>query len=217
MKIQNLTFGYGDRNLFENFNIEFESGKTTAILGKSGVGKTTLLKITSGLIETKHKFDSPVAFVFQEPMLVSHLTVKQNLTLIGASEEEVEKMLNDFEMADKANAYPNALSGGEKQRINLLRAFLSKREIILLDEPFSSLDFPLKLKLIKTTNKYQEERKCSIIFVTHDIEEALMLSHRVVLLSSNQVVLDMPLSGSPVDRNYGENSIERQNILKCYK
>ena len=89
MKIENLTFSYGENQIFNNFNLDIENNKTTAILGKSGVGKTTLLKIISGLIETEHKHNEPVAFAFQEDRLIPHLTVKQNLTLVTSSEQEI--------------------------------------------------------------------------------------------------------------------------------
>ena len=216
MKIKNLTFGYGNNLIFKDFNLEIESDKITAILGRSGVGKTTLLNLISGIIPSTVKADKKVAIAFQDDKLIPHLTVKENLTLVGICERNIENALEEFDLKDKLNAYPNTLSGGEKQRINVLRAFLSNRELILLDEPFSSLDISLKLKLIKMTALLQEKSNATIIFVTHDIEEALMLSNRIIVLGDNEIKLDLEVDGNPTTRNYGENIIERQKIINTF-
>lgn len=215
MKIKNLTFSYGENQIFNNFNLDIENNKTTAILGKSGVGKTTLLKIISGLIETEHKHNEPVAFAFQEDRLIPHLTVKQNLTLVTSSEQEITNYLKECDLLDKINAYPSKLSGGEKQRLNLIRAFLSNRKVILLDEPFSSLDLHLKLKLISQTVTMQEKTNSTLVFVTHDIEEALLLSHRVVVIDNGKIKLDLMLDNSPKNRSYGSLNSERQKIIEA--
>lgn len=215
MKIENLTFSYGENQIFNNFNLDIENNKTTAILGKSGVGKTTLLKIISGLIETEHKHNEPVAFAFQEDRLIPHLTVKQNLTLVTSSEQEITNYLKECDLLDKINAYPSKLSGGEKQRLNLIRAFLSNRKVILLDEPFSSLDLHLKLKLISQTITMQEKTNSTLVFVTHDIEEALLLSHRVVVIDNGKIKLDLMLDNSPKNRSYGSLNSERQKIIEA--
>ncbi len=215
MKIQNLTFGYNDNLIFNDFNIEFEKGKITAILGRSGIGKTTLLNLASGIIPSKHKIKVPTAIAFQDDKLIPHLTVKENLTLVGISDLDIENSLKKCDMQDKLSAYPNALSGGEKQRVNVLRAFLANKELVLLDEPFSSLDISLKLKLIKMTAKLSEEKNSTVVFVTHDIEEALMLANRIIVLGENKINLDLTIDGKPTDRNYGENNLERQKIISA--
>ncbi len=211
MKIENLTFGYSQNLIFDGFNIEFNKGEITAILGRSGVGKTTLLNVISGIIPSKHQVKKPTAIAFQDDKLIPHLTVKQNLLLVGINNSVIEKSCKDFNLNE--NAYPNTLSGGEKQRVNVLRAFLSNKELVLLDEPFSSLDINLKLKLIKMTAELQAENNSTVIFVTHDIEEALMLSNRVIVLGDNKINLDISINGEPTQRNYGENASERQKIV----
>ena len=112
MKIENLTFGYSEKLIFDNFNIKFEKGKITAVLGRSGVGKTTLLNLISGIIPSKYKIKTPTAIAFQDDKLIPHLTVKENLTLVGISDLDIENSLKKCDMQDKLNAYPNALSGG---------------------------------------------------------------------------------------------------------
>lgn len=216
MKIENLTFGYNDNLIFKDFNLEVEPGKITAILGKSGIGKTTLLNLISGIIPSKHKVDVPTAIAFQENRLVPYLTVKENLTIVGINEDDIKTALLEFEMSNKLNAYPNTLSGGEKGRVNVLRAFLSKKELVLLDEPFSSLDISLKIKLIKMTASLQAKNKATVIFVTHDIEEALTLANRVIVLGDNKINLDLTVDGEPINRKYGENQRERQKIINSF-
>ena len=214
MKIQNLTFGYGKNLIFNDFNLDFEKGKITAILGKSGVGKTTLLSLISGIIPSNYKIKVPTAIAFQDDKLIPHLTVKENLALVGINDSEIESVLKEFNLNGKC--YPNKLSGGEKGRVNVLRAFLANKELVLLDEPFSSLDINLKLKLIKMTASLQAKTGTTIIFVTHDIEEALLLSHRVVVLGDNKINLDLIVDGNLLDRNYGENQKERQKIINSF-
>ena len=214
MKIENLTFGYGKNLIFNDFNLGIEKGKITAILGRSGVGKTTLLSLISGIIPSKYQIKVPTAIAFQDDKLIPHLTVKQNLALVGINTNEIDNALKEFNL--DGNAYPNKLSGGEKGRVNVLRAFLANKELVLLDEPFSSLDINLKLKLIKMTADLQAKSGATIIFVTHDIEEALLLSHRVVVLGDNKINLDLTLDNEPANRNYGENQKERQKIINSF-
>ena len=121
MKLQNLTFGYGEKLIFNDFNLDIEKGKITAILGRSGVGKTTLLSLISGIIPSQYQIKVPTAIAFQDDKLIPHLTVKQNLTLVGISDSEIDSALCEFNL--DGNAYPNKLSGGEKGRVNVLRAF----------------------------------------------------------------------------------------------
>ena len=214
MKLQNLTFGYGEKLIFNDFNLDIEKGKITAILGRSGVGKTTLLSLISGIIPSQYQIKVPTAIAFQDDKLIPHLTVRQNLALVGISGSEIDSALCKFNL--DGNAYPNKLSGGEKGRVNVLRAFLANKELVLLDEPFSSLDINLKLKLIKMTADLQAKNNATIIFVTHDIEEALLLSHRVVVLGNNKINLDLTLDNEPINRNYGENQKERQKIINSF-
>ena len=208
MKIENLNVQYGNRTIFSAFNLDILDGETTCLLGNSGVGKTTLLRHIVSKLQQENK---KVAIAFQEPRLLKHLTVFENLKLIGYDEEEIVKILEKIGLENRIHAYPNQLSGGEKQRVNFARAFLSESDFLLLDEPFFSLDVKLKIRLIKLL---QEEKKGkTIVFVTHDIDEALMIADRIILLKSGAIALDYRLDNPTKTRDYGKSIKEREVLL----
>ena len=210
MKIENLSVQYGDRVIFSNFDLEIADGEITCILGNSGVGKTTLIHH----ITTKaQQGDKKVAVAFQEPRLFDHLTVLENLKLIGYGEKEIVQVLEKLGLEKKIYSYPNQLSGGEKQRVNFARAFLSEADLLLLDEPFFSLDVKLKLRLIKLL--IEEKSQKTIVFVTHDIDEALMLSNRIILLKEGKIALDFTVNKDPQSREYGKLTKEREILLNA--
>ena len=188
MKIENLSISYGNLKVFENFNIEFKEGKITAVLGRSGIGKTTLLKHVANLLNDKNNgFKPSVSFVFQTPCLVENLSVKSNILLVQGCENKVENGLEKVGLKDKINAKCKDLSLGEKQRVNLLRAFTFDSDVTLLDEPFSALD-------LKTKNSAHElfcslfKNKKTAIIVTHDIEEALAVADEIVVIKEDKTV-----------------------------
>lgn len=213
MKIENLTLSYGENTVIKNLTFDVKEGEITSILGASGVGKTTLLKWFASL--KKGNVLSPtnsVSFVFQEPRLINNISVLKNLTLVGASQKECESILKEVGLEDKINSKAGELSGGEMQRVNLARAFLNPKNLCLMDEPFSSLDLKTKLELFKVFNGLYKKHNQTVIFVTHDIEEALFLSNRVLLLKQGGIALDLTLDGSS-PREYGSNLKERKILL----
>lgn len=210
MKIENLNVEYGNKVIFSNFNLEISEGEVTCILGNSGVGKTTLTRHIAAKAQREHK---KVAVAFQEPRLFEHLTVLENLKLIGYGEKEIFTVLEKIGLENNAHSYLNHLSGGEKQRVNFARAFLSEAELLLLDEPFFSLDVKLKLRLINLL--IQEKTGKTIVFVTHDIDEALMLSNRIILLKEGKIALDYAVNKASYDREYGKMNKEREILLNA--
>ncbi len=210
MKIENLNVEYGNKVIFSNFNLEISEGEVTCILGNSGVGKTTLTRHIAAKAQRENK---KVAVAFQEPRLFEHLTVLENLKLIGYGEKEIFTVLEKIGLENNAHSYPNHLSGGEKQRVNFARAFLSEAELLLLDEPFFSLDVKLKLRLINLL--MQEKSGKTIVFVTHDIDEALMLSNRIILLKEGKIALDYAVNKASYDREYGKMNKEREILLNA--
>jgi NitT/TauT family transport system ATP-binding protein len=213
MEIKNLTKSYGTNVVYDNFNLTIEEGKTTCILGASGSGKSTLLNIIAGL--TPYTGSVPklkVSYIFQTPRLVSNLTVRGNLRLICNDDERIDKLLTIAQIYDKADQYPIKLSGGQAQRVSICRAFLKPADIILMDEPFSSLDLKIKISMMNTFKSILSDNKTTVLFVTHDIDESLYLSNRILVLEGGRVIFDSPNPSQQA--GYGADSDVRQNLLK---
>jgi ABC-type nitrate/sulfonate/bicarbonate transport system ATPase subunit len=213
VKIENLTVRYGENVVLNGINLDVLDGEITCVLGSSGVGKTSLLKAVSKLIKYEGFIeDKSVSFVFQSPALIDGITLFQNLKLVCNDEEKIEKGLIDFSLLDKKDCYPKTLSGGEKQRVNLLRAFLSSGEVTLLDEPFSSLDIKTKISIINYFISAWQKDKKATLFVTHDIDEALAVAGRIIILKDGVVALDMKID-SDYPREYFGDSDKRKMLL----
>jgi NitT/TauT family transport system ATP-binding protein len=192
----------GDIEALADINLELPGGKLSTLLGPSGCGKTTLLKIIAGLIPPSRgeiwvkgkKVDGPGperAFVFQDFALLPWATVLRNvafgLELRGVSREErdeiARKHIAEVGLKSFESTYPHQLSGGMRQRVGLARALAIDADIILMDEPFSSVDEQTRRKFQEELLELLRHRKKTVIFVTHSIEEAAYLSDQIVLLS----------------------------------
>ena len=220
MKIKNLYKSYGEQSVFENFSLEINEGEILCVLGESGGGKTTLLNILAGLTNFEKGevvSSNNVSYIFQEHRLLPHLTVRENLAYVGGTEERIEKLLKETEILKFEQKRPSMLSGGEKQRVAIARAFCVPFSLLLMDEPFSSLDTGLKLRLLTVFAKLWKEanaqEKKTAVFVTHDIEESLMLADRIVVLKSGKIVGDFTLSRADRPSPYGEENPLREKIL----
>ncbi|MGN1103544.1 MAG: ABC transporter ATP-binding protein [Candidatus Coproplasma sp.] len=212
MKIENLSVSYGKNKVYDNFNLEFENSGVTCLLGESGCGKTTILNAIAGLIPyTGNVTPVKISYVFQTPRLVPNLTVLTNLTLTGADEGKAGAMLEGVGLSSKINAYPKTLSGGEAQRVSLCRAFLHPADLLLLDEPFSSLDLKTKLSVMDLFKSLQDQSGTGALFVTHDIDEACYLSDKIFVLKKGEVTEQFDNS----DRQpFGANSELRQRLIQ---
>ena len=192
IKLKNIVKKYDDKVVFDNFNLEIEKGKILVILGESGSGKTTLLNILSNLTDYLGEVIdnlSPVSYVFQNDRLIKNMTVKENLRLIYDGVDltaELEKM----GIENAKDLYPKELSAGMSRRVNLLRAILKDAPLMLLDEPTINLDLKNKYSILKILKERQYKAKNTLVFVTHDIEEALLVADRIVVLSNGKITLD---------------------------
>ncbi|MDE7401202.1 MAG: ABC transporter ATP-binding protein [Clostridia bacterium] len=212
ISIKNLTKKYQDRTVYENFSLDIEESGITCILGESGCGKTTLLNAVAGLIDYEGEITKKsVSYVFQNSRLIPNLTVEGNLKFIGADGESAVKMLEKVGLGDKLNAYPAQLSGGEAQRVSLCRAFLKKSEMLLMDEPFSSLDLKTKLSVMELFKALQAEEGRCTLFVTHDVDEAVFLADRIIVMHGGKVLKDLKNENKG---EFGANSPLRETIIK---
>jgi NitT/TauT family transport system ATP-binding protein len=201
-------------------------GEFVAIVGPSGAGKTTLLKIISGLDTdfegSLHLADqSRIGFMFQEPRLMPWLTVAQNLSLVDKSAigERLEKVLVRVGLKDCAGLYPKQLSGGMQRRVALLRAFLMAPQLLLMDEPFQSLDGPTAEQLRTQLLTLWQATQPTVLFVTHNLQEALSLADRVLFLSAgpSRIALDFAVD-APRPRGLDGPAVQRlsQQLLSDY-
>lgn len=186
-------------------NFSAEPGEFVAIVGPSGAGKSTLLKIISGLdkdFEGRLSISQKarIGFMFQEPRLMPWLTVEQNLSLIdqSASREELNRALEHVGLKNCADLWPKQLSGGMQRRVALLRAFLTEPQLLLMDEPFQSLDQPAADQLRSQLLTLWQEKTPTILFVTHNLSEALLLADRVLFLTAgpSRVALDFKVEAA---------------------
>lgn len=212
-----ISKSYGEQVVFKNFSLDIQEGEILCVLGESGGGKTTLLNILAGLIPyngERKNIPNSVGYIFQEPRLLPNLTVEGNLRYAGGNMERMEEILRKTELSALRNKRPGELSGGEKQRVSVARAFLSEAQLLLLDEPFSSFDTGLKVRIAKVFASLWKERKPTAVFVTHDLEEACMLGSRVIVLKNGQIACDLRLDNPEFPRAYGENSAMKEELLR---
>lgn len=186
MKINNLNKHFGDKEIFKNSSFEFEDGKVTYILGESGVGKTTLLRIIAGLdkdytgeiVEGKER----ISYVFQEPRLFPALSVAENISIVNEnSPYTIDEVLELVEMAPEKNSLPDTLSGGMKMRVALARAIYNDADLFVMDEPFSALNDELKERILPKIFTCLKS-KC-VIIVSHNVEEAKTYADTIITLS----------------------------------
>lgn len=186
---------FDNKLILKDFTLNLDRGEFISIIGPSGCGKSTLLKIISSLdknydgsIKYKNEIQKikNLAYIFQDTRLLPWLSVKDNILLVAKNkdEKEVYKLLEEFGLKDYENSFIKELSGGMKRRVSLIRAFINKPELILLDEPFVSLDYPSAQVLRKLIYEFYISFKPIIIFVTHDLKEAMFLSNRILFLKN---------------------------------
>ena len=203
MKISDLKKYYGDKKIYDGFNLEIKDGEVVALLGRSGSGKTTLLNVLAGLTDYEGNVEGVdgVSFVFQSDRLVPNLTVEENIKLVSP-DADIPYLLAMSGLENAGGLYPKELSGGMARRVALLRAFSFKSNLILLDEPFRNLDLALKLSMGKTFKDLWEKDGRTCILVTHDVEEALSLAKRVIIIEQGEIVYDKYVSDK--QKTYGE-------------
>ncbi|MCI6153206.1 MAG: ABC transporter ATP-binding protein [Fusobacterium perfoetens] len=196
--LKNLNKKFQDKEIFKNINLEINSDEITVILGKSGCGKTTLLRILGSLDKdfsgditflknNIEVFNFKIGFVFQESRLMPWLTVEKNIKLHDKenkiSTSDVDKFLSLVSLENCKNLFPNQLSGGMSNRVSIARALSYNPDILLMDEPFSALDYFTRKNLQKVIVEVFKNTNKGIIFVTHDIDEALAIANKILVIN----------------------------------
>jgi sulfonate transport system ATP-binding protein len=210
---------FGDRVVLDRFDLDLHAGSFVALLGASGSGKTTLLRILAGL----DRLDSgevlvPAAqsVVFQEPRLVPSKRVIDNVLLglprTAETRARAEAALDEVGLARLAQSWTGTLSGGEAQRVALARALIREPELLLLDEPFAALDAMTRLRMQVLVADLCARHRPTVLLVTHDVEEAILLADRIVLLREGRIALDLDVS-LPRPRARGGAQFDRLRTL----
>lgn len=229
LKAQNLTKNYvvsGQTiTALDNINLTFNENTITCIVGPSGCGKTTFLRLIAGL-ETTSKgvincSKNNIGYVFQEPRLMPWLTVNENIALASKANQSLEKtpsqeLLELLGLTNFGSAFPHQLSGGMSQRVALGRTLFQDPDLILMDEPFSSLDYFTRRNLQKMLLEMFFKQHKSIIFVTHDVEEALLLGQRILVMHNGKIEDDLKID-LPYPRQVTSSELQslRQIILSA--
>ena len=221
IKFEQVYKTMGQTRVLHDFSFSAGKNKIFCIIGPSGCGKTTILQLLSGLEQPDAGRITGLAglrisYVFQEPRLLPWKTVAGNLDFVlqdvvspAEKQELIKSYLSTMGLYEYRDSYPKALSGGMKQRLAICRAFAFPHDLLLLDEPFKSLDMPLRLGLVRYVVKMWQAAPRTIVFVTHDIMEALLLGNRIMILSARPtgiletIELDLPHE----QRNVGEDPL----------
>lgn len=213
IEIKNLTKRYGNLSVYENFNLNIEEGTVLCILGESGSGKTTLLNCIASLVQFEGSITKlKCSYVFQTPQLVPNLTVMRNLKLVCKDEQKISDMLEKVHLEEFKDSFPIRLSGGQAQRVSLARAFLYESQIVLMDEPLSSLDLKLKKEIADLFLSMWQEEKRTAVFVTHSVDEALYLAHRIIIIGGGKILYDCTPECLP-PRNFEESAALRNKLI----
>lgn len=211
---------YGKQTVFSHLQLAFSDGEIVCVLGASGVGKTTLLHILARQIPFEGTLiDVPesVGYAYQEPRLLPHLSAIENLAYVGADKNAASELLIKVGLEGQKDKPSSWLSGGEQQRVALCRAFLGKHKLLLLDEPFSSLDVVRKQDLYQAFIALWQENKPTAVLITHDIEEAWELAQRVIVLKDGKVALDIRLPDSVLPRKIADGADVKAQILQALR
>lgn len=196
IEVVDLGKKYGNIDVFKALTFNIYENELLVIMGASGAGKSTLLNILGGLdtdyegeiIYSEDVFSEievPMPFVFQEfESLLPWKTVEENIRLVKkhVSEVEIENVLREVELLEHRDKYPEALSGGMKQRVGIARALICHSKVLYMDEPFGSLDNELRRKLQDLILRLKAERDMTILFVTHDVDEGKRLGDRIITI-----------------------------------
>ncbi len=213
IKLKNITKKYGQKTILHNLNLNFEENEITCLLGSSGCGKTTILRLIAGLevpqageiiinkktVSRNNRIIIPpyqrlTGYIFQDLALWPHFTVYKNIAF-GLKEQKKEnikeivaEMLDFFDLTEHSGKYPHQLSGGQKQLTAIARSLVLKPEILLTDEPLNNLDVKMKHKILHLIKNLKRNFNLTIIYVTHDHKEAFAIADKIVVMQNGKII-----------------------------
>ncbi|WP_024621908.1 ABC transporter ATP-binding protein [Metaclostridioides mangenotii] len=224
LKIENLTKSFENLKVIEDLNLEVDKNEIVAIIGPSGCGKSTILNIISGIINKYegeiHSSKPTIGYVFQEDRLLPWMNVLENVEVVNdnSKRKRALKIIEEVGLKNFEKSYPDTLSGGMKQRCAIARGFNYDCDLLLMDEPFKSLDYNLRIEMLKVLINLWNKSDKSILFITHEIDEALTVANRILVLGKRptkvikEVILDKESIGSR-DINSDEFIGHRKEII----
>ncbi|MEV0796332.1 ABC transporter ATP-binding protein [Kribbella sp. NPDC050281] len=212
VQVRGLVRRYDERAVLDGVDLDIAPGEFVALLGKSGSGKSTLLRALAGLdSDVAGTGDlvvpAQVSVVFQDSRLLPWARVLENVVLgLNGAAERGRQSLEEVGLAGRENAWPNELSGGEQQRVALARSLVREPELLLADEPFGALDALTRLKMHALLRKLCAAHQPAVLLVTHDVDEAIVLADRVIVLDQGRLVaqeqIELAAPRSPADPGF---------------
>lgn len=216
VRIRNLSKVFGKRTVLQNFSLEIAPGEFVAVVGRSGCGKSTLLRLLAGLETPSHGevqlndvpllgLNPQARVMFQDSRLLPWRTVIDNVALGLQKHARAQSYwaLEQVGLSDRAQEWTTVLSGGQKQRVALARALVTQPRLLLLDEPLGALDALTRLDMQQTIEALWQQQEFTALLVTHDVEEAVTLADRVIVIQNGQIDLNLPIH-LPRSRNSGD-------------
>ncbi|MBK6018742.1 ABC transporter ATP-binding protein [Streptomyces sp. MBT53] len=212
VRLRGLTRSFDGRTVLDDINLDLPAGQFTALLGHSGSGKSTLLRAIAGLdheVVGSGRLTAPerVSVVFQDSRLLPWRRVLDNVLLGTEGKEAAAKgreALAEVGLAGRERAWPNELSGGEAQRAALARSLVREPELLLADEPFGALDALTRIRMHVLLRELWERHRPSVLLVTHDVDEAIVLADRVLVLEEGRIGLDLAIDPEVPRAEYRE-------------
>ena len=203
--LNDITVSFDEKTVLENFSATFEDGKKYAIMGQSGIGKTTILNVISGLVKTrsgsvKNTSGNKLSYIFQEPRLYEWLNVTENVSIVSPlpkkqADGKAKEILTVLGLGDSLDSLPKELSGGMKQRVSIARAIAYEPDVLLLDEPFKALDDEMKRSVAEYLFSAMDGK--TVIMVTHDATDTVYTDFTAHISSTPITSMEMVKSNNP--------------------
>ncbi len=206
LKLSNISKAFDNKEVLRKLDLQVNTGDFVAVVGRSGCGKSTLLRIIAGLEQISsgnltvngqelNGRNKSAKIMFQDGRLLPWKKVYDNVGIglkLDSQKQQILKILEQVGLSDRSQAWPSELSGGQQQRVALARALIHEPQLLLLDEPLGALDALTRIEMHELIENLWREKQLTAILVTHDVEEAVALANRVILIEDGEIVLDLP-------------------------